>query len=97
MIDAACQLVACAACAVIAWRTEPALNRMGRCTHILVRFAMHLLLMSAVAQIGAIVLFGQVPGLPAVIMLLGIALLLLCERRVRVLVPLGRPREARGQ
>lgn len=90
MIDMALQVVAAVAAGVILYRAEPALNRMSRQTHIMVRLSMFLLVVGACAQIGAIVLMGCVPSAPEVILFSGVAALLSCERRMRVLIQ--RPR-----
>lgn len=71
---------------VIVFRSEPALNRMTRATPILVRLAFYLLTLGAVAEI-LFVLAGKVPNWPTAIMLAGIAALLFCERRLRLLYP----------
>ena len=91
MIDLILQLVCTLASFVVLWRTEPALNRMSCCTHLVLRLAVHLLCVGAVAQIGVVVLFSYVPTVPEVLTTLGLALLLTCERRLRVLVPPPRP------
>lgn len=69
---------------VIIVRVEPALNRMSRCTPFMVRVAFHLLALGAAAQIVCIVV-GDVPSCPTAIVTAGIAALLICERRLRLL------------
>lgn len=86
MIDAALQLAAAGASAVILWRAEPALNRMRPGTHLMIRVALYLLVIGAVAQLGGVVL-GQVPSLATVIVLAGVAVLMVFERRLRELLP----------
>lgn len=66
--------------------TESALNRMSRCTPFMVRAAFHLLALSAAAEIVCIVV-GDVPSWPTAIVTAGIAALLICERRLRLLCP----------
>lgn len=91
MISTLLQLTTIAASAVILTRSEPAINRMGRQTSFLVRMSMHFLTVGAVGEIGSILLFSTVPELATCIVLVGIAALLVCERRVRALTgPLGR-------
>lgn len=91
------QIVCFVASILILWRAEPALNRMTCRTHLVLRLAVHLLCVGAVAQIGRIFLFAYVPTATETIMTLGIALLLMCERRLRVLVPPARaPRANHG-
>jgi len=91
MIDMALQIASAAAAGVIVYRAEPALNRMSRQTHIMIRVSIFLLVIGAVAQIGSIVLAGHVPDAAEALLLTGIAVLLSCERRMRVLIP--RPRK----
>lgn len=96
MIGGALQVVCVIASVVVLWRAEPALNRMSRCTHLALRLAVHLLCVGASAQIGAVVLLHHVPSVPEAIMTVGVALLLTCERRMRVLVPPARRRRTQG-
>lgn len=72
--------IACAG--LILWRTEPALARMGTGTHWMIRYAM---LMLAGGAIGVIIsiLSGAHVEFITLLVLLGIALLLLCDRRLR--------------
>ena len=79
-------IASAAACAVILWRAEPALNRMTRATPGPVRVAMWLLTVGAAAQLLAITM-GTAPQWPTVLLELGVACLLYCERRLRVLIP----------
>lgn len=79
------QVVVVISAAVIVARAEPALNRMGKSTPIMIRFSIHLLAVGALAEIGCIVFGGEVPTWPTVITTAGIAALLFCERRLRVL------------
>ncbi len=80
------QIIVVMAAAVIIVRAEPALNRMSRCTPIMVRVAFHLLALGAAAEI-VCVITGDVPSWPAAIVTLGVATLLFCERRLRLLWP----------
>lgn len=84
MADLVMQILALLACGVIILRSEPALNRMSRSTHGSVRFAMYLALVGAVARVEWI-RQGNVPDAITVIMLIGMAFLIVCERRLRVL------------
>lgn len=83
------QIIVVVAAVVIVLRAEPALNRMNRSTPILVRLAFYLLTLGAVAEI-LFVLAGRVPTWPTAIMLAGIAAMLFCERRLRLLYPTAR-------
>ena len=74
------------AAGVIVVRAEPALNRMSRCTPFMVRASFHLLTLGAVAEI-VFILSGDVPTWPTAIMIIGVAALLICERRLRILCP----------
>lgn len=85
MIDSILQFVAVAACAVIIWRVEPAINRMSRRTPLLVRGAFWSIMVAASGAVILIVLGGQVPDWPAALGAVGTALLLFCERRLRYL------------
>lgn len=86
-------LSACA-CAIIIWRAEPALNRMSPATPLPVRMAMWLLLVGAAAQLLAITLGATTPW-PTVVLELGVASLLYCERRLHLLIPRSRPPQHR--
>lgn len=86
------QAITLVSCLVIIARAEPALNRMSRCTPILIRLSMHLLTIGSLAGVGCIVFRGEVPTWPTAIVLAGVATLLICERRLRVLCPSVRHR-----
>lgn len=77
------------AAAVIVVRAEPALNRMSKTTPFLVRVSFHLLTLGAVAEI-VFVLTGGTPAWQSAITTAGIAALLFCERRMRILFPTQR-------
>lgn len=79
-------LVTVVLAAIILWRTEPALNRMSRSTHSMVRYAVLLLAAGALAMI-LYTLAGDPPNIATLLLSGGIALMLICERRVRVLIP----------
>lgn len=96
MIDAALQVVSAFSAFVVLVRAEPALSRMSGATHPVVRISIWLLVVGAAARLGSIVLYGIVPPIYEVITAAGVALLLLCERRIRILVPPGRPRAHEG-
>lgn len=85
MIEGLLQWAAMLACAVIFTRAEPAINRMYTGTPILLVIAMHFLTVGPVGVIGSILIYDTVPDLASVISLIGVAALLVCERRVRVL------------
>lgn len=80
------QIAVIVAAVMIVVRAEPALNRMSRDTPFVVRVAFHLLALGAVAEIVFIVA-GDVPSWPMAIVTLGVAALLVCERRLRLLCP----------
>lgn len=84
LLDFFAQLIAASACLVIIFRAEPVLNRMSRCTPILIRAAFLLIVVGAAGAVLCILL-GDVPPWPAVIGALGTAALLFCERRLRYL------------
>lgn len=85
MIALSLQAVSVVACAVILVRAEPAINLMGKHTPTLLRVAMHFLTVGAAGMVGSIAVFGLVPDIATTILLIGIAALLICERRVRAL------------
>ena len=87
MIDMALQIVSAGAAGVILYRAEPALNRMSGHTHIMVRISIFLLVVAAAAQLGSVVLFGHIPPASEALLFAGVASLLSCERRMRVLIP----------
>lgn len=86
MITLLLSVASAAACTVILWRAEPALNRMGPATPASARVAMWLITVGAAAQLVALVM-GHAPQGPTVVLELGVACLLYCARRLRVLVP----------
>jgi len=83
-MDLLAQCLTVMSCLIILWRTEPALNRMSRCTPLLVRIAVWLIVVASASAIGMIAL-GDVPPWPSVLGVLGTAALLFCERRLRYL------------
>ena len=84
MIDLICQTIGLVACGVIIWRAEPALARMSPDTHMAVRLAIWTTMVGAVARVWWIAT-GGVPDYITVLMLVAFALLISCERRLRVL------------
>lgn len=96
MIDAALQIASALSAFVVLLRAEPALGRMSGATPPAVRVSLWLLVVGTAARLGSIVLYGTVPPAYEVITAAGVALLLLCERRIRILVPPGRPRAHEG-
>ena len=76
---------------VIVVRAEPALNRMDSRTPILVRLSFLMLTLGAVAEI-LFLLSGEMPSWSTAIVFAGIAVLLVCERRLRLLDPAARKR-----
>jgi hypothetical protein len=85
------QAIVVLAALVILVRAEPALNRMSRCTPFMIRASFHLLTLGAVAQIVFIVA-GEIPTWPSAFTTAGVAALLVCERRLRLLFPRQRRR-----
>ncbi|MFV0662778.1 hypothetical protein [Denitromonas sp.] len=80
------QLAMLVCCAVILWRADRAIDAMSTGSRLIVRVAYWALAVGAIAQIGTIVLYGDRPSLPALIVAAGIAGLLAGERRIRSLV-----------
>lgn len=85
------QAIVLVAALVIVVRSEPALNRMSRCTPFMIRASFHLLTVGAIAEI-VFILAGDVPSWPTAITSVGVAALLFCERRLRLLCPPPRRR-----
>lgn len=96
MIDAALQIASALSAFVVLLRAEPALGRMSAATPPAVRISIWLLVVGAAARLGSIVLYGATPTIYEAITAAGVALLLLCERRIRILVQPGRPRAHEG-
>lgn len=84
MMDIAMEAATILACMVIVLRAEPAMNRMTRDTLLTVRLAFYQLAVAAGAEIVAILL-GRIPTWREALMACGIAMLMLCERRIRLL------------
>ncbi len=81
---------------LIVWRTEPAIARMGRGTHWMIRYAM-LLLAGGALGLALTIAGGASIDFCTLLLLAGIALLLICERRLRYLVTrTGGRRHAQG-
>lgn len=87
------QVIGALACFVIILRAEPALNRMTPDTHLSVRLSIWVTLMGAIARAWWIAM-GNVPDIITVIMLMGFAALISCERRLQVLT--RRTRKSQG-
>jgi len=89
-MDTLLRLVALVACIVIIARTEPALNLMcHRQTPWLLALSFFLILVAAAAA-AVFILLGNTPPIPAIIGAVGVACLMVCERRIRYLA--RRPR-----
>lgn len=85
IFDYIAQIVTLVACIVIFWRAEAVLN----CCHfertaLLINVAFYMLTIGAMV-LGWSVLTGYVPSWPTALITAGVAMLLFCERRVRVL------------
>lgn len=72
--------------ALILLRTEPAINRMSKTTHWMIRYALLLIAAAALAIILS-TLAGDPPGIITTLLAAGIALMLICDRRLRFLLP----------
>lgn len=70
---------------LILWRVEPAIARMDNDTHWMIRYAMLLLAGGALGIIGIIYTGGAIDPVTVAI-LAGLALLLICERRISYLI-----------
>lgn len=87
--DFAYRFIVALACIVIILRAEPAISRMTPHTDLRVRFAIWLCLVGAVARLWWVCM-GGVPDSITVLLLVGLAALLMCERRIRVLTGIRR-------
>ena len=85
--DLFAQVVGLSACAVIFWRTEPVLNRMCCRTFRLLYSAFYFLTVGAFGFV-CWILAGYVPPWPVLVLVVGVALLLVCERRVKIFIRL---------
>ena len=74
-----------AAVTLILWRVEPALNRMTAATHWMIRYSMLLVAAGALIML-VMMMTGSPPGFDTLLLAVGVAMLLLCERRLRFLV-----------
>ncbi len=86
MITLLLQAIVLMAASIVVVRAEPALNRMSKSTPFLVRVSFHMLTLGAIAEI-VFVLAGGIPAWQSAITTAGIAALLFCERRMRILFP----------
>lgn len=96
-MNATANLAALLFAALILFRAEPAIARMSPCTPWMLRYAFLLLAAGALAVI-LMVCTGQVPPAVAILLLTaGLSLLLLCDRRMRALLPPNRKGEPHAQ
>lgn len=70
---------------LVLWRVEPVISRMDHDTHWMIRYAMLTIAGGALGVIGIIYMGGAIDAV-TLVMLAGIALLLICERRISYLV-----------
>jgi uncharacterized membrane-anchored protein len=85
LIQLACSVSGLVAVMLILWRVEPALNRMTASTHWMIRYSMLLVAAGALLML-TMILAGTPPSLDTLLLAIGLAMLLLCERRLRFLV-----------
>lgn len=81
-MDTLLKLTTLLACLIILWQVEPALNRMSPCTHWSIRYAM-LVLGAGAMYILLTLNAAAAPSIGMVLLMIGIAALLLAERRFR--------------
>lgn len=84
MTDLFAQVAGTVLAGMVIWKGEPALAKMRKETPILLRFSLWLLVVGSFARLIWISL-GNVPDPVTLLMLGGVSVLLLCERRVSVL------------
>lgn len=95
LFDYLAQLLTLLACGLIFCRAESVLNRCHVTqTALLINAAFYMLTIGSLV-LGGSVLFGGIPSWPTTALAVGMALLLLCERRVRVFF--RAPRSRRGE
>ena len=85
LIHPAFNLLGLVAVTLILWRVEPALNRMTASTHWMIRYSMLLVAAGALVML-AMIVAGTPPSPDSLLLAIGLAMLLLCERRLRILV-----------
>ena len=90
MIDQFLQVLGLLLTVVIYWRTESVLNLMAPGCRFLVRVAFWLIVVGA-AGVAVWILQGYVPPVVVLIMLSGVALLVMSERRVRAILRVHTP------
>lgn len=92
-LDFLAQTLTLLSCGLIFSRAEPVLNRCHVLhTSLQINVAFFLLTIGSLV-LGGSVLFGSVPSWPTTALAVGMALLLLCERRVRVFIRTSRPKQ----
>lgn len=92
--DLAFQLSTAVGCLLVFFRAEGAINRMTRQTAMIVRLAFEQLAAAAAAGLVAIAFFRYVPNWHELLMAGGVASLMMCERRIRLLSRDSRRRAA---
>lgn len=86
MIDVMVKIVACLSALAIIARTFPLIvRRMDATTAFLIRAAVHFLAVGALGELWSVLIYGNVPSLPHVILMVGVVSLMLCERRMRAI------------
>lgn len=85
------QALTLAGATVTLFRAEPALDKCGPKTPVMIRASFFLLAVAALWQVAGIAT-GDVPTIPACLLFDGVAALLVCERRLRLLCPVTRRR-----
>lgn len=96
MIDSLLKLTGIVIALLILWRAEPALNRMSDATHWMVRYALLMIAAGAMALL-LYTLAGKTPDITSLFLAVGLALMLICERRLRYLLPTTQRRPQHAQ
>ena len=92
MMEGAVRILTAIACLIVLARTEPALNRMCGATDLFVRVSFWQMAVAASIELLSILFYGYAPGWRECLLSSGLALLLLCERRIRMLTRIARRR-----
>lgn len=95
MIEILLKLTGIVIALLILWRAEPALNRMSEDTHWMIRYALLMIAAGAMTLL-LYTIAGQTPDITALFLAAGLALLLICDRRLRFMLSPRRTPHAQG-
>lgn len=92
MTDALIQAITTVSCLIVLARTEPALNRMCGATDMFIRVSFWQMAVVAAIELLSLLFYAYTPGWRECLLSSGLAMLLLCERRIRLLTRIYRRR-----